>query len=587
MGITWGHPNYLLAAVIGIILIPFGWWLVEFHKKRISAWIPIQFWGDLIPTYLSGRHKWIHLFLMSALIFTVIALARPMYGERMQDIEIEGSDIAIALDLSNSMYSEDVSPSRLGRAKLLIQSIIEGLGQDRLAIIGFAGSAHIAVPFTSDASYLNDMVQVLDPSIVSFQGTRIQNAIKVAEDAFVRIGNRDTPNRSIVIITDGEDFNPSEIKSTVPLFVVGVGTEEGGPIPQRDLSGNMSGYKRDNSGKVVLTKLNRKTLQSLASNTGGKYYDLSSPDIVATSILRSIVRGKLDQQKQQVKSKVERFQWPLLLAIGSLFISFVIPRRSVALFLIFLGAALGAPLNANAKPARDLESYINQNNAEKLAKEHKYDDAAASIHKSIDADDEEDWFNEGTFQGLGENKDESLKKLEKGSALAVEHGNAEIAAKSEYNRAAILLEQQKTSEALSVAAEAVEFAKQSGNQELTTQARQLFRKISEEKKNEPENKNQDDKQDQQNKKEQQKKDQKDKKDQEGKDNKKDEQSPESDKQDQQTTGKKNQYQSKSIPRETAESIMKELSEHEINTQKRMIRKNGKQEKGGNGAEKDW
>jgi Ca-activated chloride channel family protein len=171
----------------------------------------------------------------------------------METVKREGIDIIFAVDVSKSMLAEDVAPSRLEKGKQLVSQIINNLGNDRIGIIAYSGSAFPVLPITTDYSVAKMFLQGMNPGMVSAQGTSIDQAITLATTF---IDKKDKTNKLLIIITDGEDHSDSAQeaaeeakKAGLKIMTIGIGTEKGGTIPLKR-NGIVESFQRDQNGEV-------------------------------------------------------------------------------------------------------------------------------------------------------------------------------------------------------------------------------------------------------------------------------------------------------------------------------------------------
>ncbi|MBR3530422.1 MAG: VWA domain-containing protein [Bacteroidaceae bacterium] len=212
------------------------------------------------------------LLLMLALALICFLLARPQYGTRNEEIKRQGIEAIIAVDVSNSMLCQDIKPSRLDKSKMLVSKLIEQLDQDRVGLVAFAGTAITLLPVTSDYVSAKMFLDQLNPATISIQGTNMAEAITRATAGF---SDNKMVGKALILITDAEDNEEGAVDAAkaakdkdIRIFVLSVGTESGGPIP----IGN--GYKKDNAGNVVTTKLNETVGKQIAKASGGVYINV-------------------------------------------------------------------------------------------------------------------------------------------------------------------------------------------------------------------------------------------------------------------------------------------------------------------------
>ena len=270
--------------------------------------------------------------LLVAVAFLVLALARPQFGTRIETVRSQGQDVVVALDVSLSMLAEDVAPNRLDRARLEIMRILRRLDGDRIGLVAFAGSAFVQAPLTVDYGAAAMFLNAMDPGLISLQGTNLGEALTVALDAF----EEGTPDhRVLVIVTDGEDHE-GEIEGAleraaeedVRIHTVGIGSLEGVPIPEIDDRGVRTGFKRDEEGNVVTTRLDRATLERVAERTGGRYFGAAATGTNLDPLIEEITGGDgRELEAREVTRFDEQFQIFLGAGLLLLLVEAIVPDR--------------------------------------------------------------------------------------------------------------------------------------------------------------------------------------------------------------------------------------------------------------------
>ena len=336
--------SYLLVVVLIAILLGLKWHLMN---SRLRRFIDERLHEKLLPS-TRGKNVLSWGFLLLAVIFIVISLFRPRFGYSTQEIEGLGVDIAVALDLSSSMLVRDVQPTRLERAKRDLEDLISGLQGDRISLIAFSQVAFIEMPLTLDYSTFHLFLERLTPSHMPAQGTSVKAALKKSFEALLGANYRDMEvdsrrGRAVLLITDGENFSEDISKEraiaathNIRIFIIGIGTTQGGPIP------GGSGYRKDKNAHLIISKLNRSALAKLAKDSGGVYVEsvASSKDTEAV-YEEGIKRYLKDSRLRSTESKVwnEYFQVPLLLAIVCLLLSCMVRtggrKQRMGIFLLF------------------------------------------------------------------------------------------------------------------------------------------------------------------------------------------------------------------------------------------------------------
>ena len=267
-----------------------------------------------------------------AVLLLFVAVARPQMGYEWREVKRKGIDIVFAVDTSRSMLAEDLTPSRLERARLGIIDFVGRLEGDRVGLIPFAGSAFALCPLTLDYQAFRESLDVLDTDLIPRQGTDLASAIKEAERLFDENGNN---HRVLVMLTDGEDLQGDVIdaaeaaaKKGMAIYTVGVGSPEGATIPLV-LGNGRKDFVRDESGKVVKTTLDEATLEKIAEVTNGLYVRLGRGaeglNTIYQEKLRMVPKSELNQRMERIP--LERLEWPLGLAIGILLLEFFIGDR--------------------------------------------------------------------------------------------------------------------------------------------------------------------------------------------------------------------------------------------------------------------
>ncbi len=264
-------------------------------------------------------------FLLLAFFFSVLALARPQWGEEKRKVERKGVDLVFLLDTSLSMLAEDVKPNRLGKAKLEMKNMIRKLKGDRVGMVAFAGSSFLQCPLTLDYGAFLLFVDALKPGYIPDPGTSLSNALRLAVRAFPQDSNK---YRAIIIFSDGEDHEggvdqaiEEAKKAGIRVYAVGVGTPEGDPIPLHSGLGPQQGpstttaYKKDKQGQVVITRLNPEILSRIAKETGGLYLQATPGEREIDVILKHLeTLGQRKLKERLITEREEHFQIFLFLA---------------------------------------------------------------------------------------------------------------------------------------------------------------------------------------------------------------------------------------------------------------------------------
>ena len=321
---------YLLAAAPLVILF----FIVRFRQRRavLGRLGEPELLDRLSPSTVAGRQSVKAAFVVLTLVCFSLALARPQFGTRSETVRQTGFSVMVALDVSNSMLAEDIRPNRLIRAKYAVRSLVRKLRNDRIGLVVFAGSAFLQCPLTADYSIVELFLDGVDTQTVGTQGTAIAEALRIAGQSF----QQDHKGyKAVVLITDGEDHqdDPAAVAAElaaldVRVYVVGVGTPQGVPIPVKDEDGMVAGHMRDRTGEVVMSRLDESTLRRVAETTGGAYYRASpggeEMDLVYDT-LASLERA--EYESREFTQYVERYQYILLFGLAFLVAYSVIRDR--------------------------------------------------------------------------------------------------------------------------------------------------------------------------------------------------------------------------------------------------------------------
>jgi Ca-activated chloride channel family protein len=298
----------LIPILIGLFLFQVYW-----KKKKQKEFGDLGLIKQLSPT--KSRFKPVLKFatLLLALTGLIFALVNPKIGTKIETVKRQGIDIVFALDISKSMLAEDIAPNRLEKSKQLISQIISSLGNDRIGIVGYAGSAYPVLPMTTDYSIAKMYLQNMNTNMLSSQGTALNDAINLATTYFDAV---DT-SKLIVLISDGEDHGDGAEEASelakekgIKILTIGVGTEVGGNIPIRGDNNVIAEYKKDRNGEVVITKLNPEILQNIAKSTKATYIDGNNTKQVlekTKNVLDNIEKTEFDSQ--EIAEYQTQFQW--------------------------------------------------------------------------------------------------------------------------------------------------------------------------------------------------------------------------------------------------------------------------------------
>ena len=317
--------------IITALVIAFLWYI---GCKRRQSVLKLLFskanLALLTPPEIKFRRRLKDVLFLSGIFFLFIALAGLQWGKERRESMATYSQAIIALDVSLSMQAEDFKPNRLENAKIMLKMLFDDVAQERIGLIAFTSQAYMLCPITTDLNALKTLSEQLKTNMLPVVGTAISPTIRLAAQMLSPYNGI----KALVLVTDGEDHSPQDIEEAlsvaretgIKIITVGIGTEEGELIPIKTSKGTE--YKKDKSGKTVITKLDEKSLINLASQTGGAYIKYTNAQQVADNIssqLRALDKS-LTKTTDSVVYKT-RYQIPLALAIILITGALCIPIR--------------------------------------------------------------------------------------------------------------------------------------------------------------------------------------------------------------------------------------------------------------------
>lgn len=271
--------------------------------------------------------------LLLAFLGLIIALVNPKIGTKMETVKREGIDIVFAMDVSKSMLAEDVAPNRLDKSKQIVSQIINQLGSDRIGIVAYAGSAFPVLPITSDYGVAKMFLQSMNTEMVSSQGTSLDEAIRLAITYF---DQKSKTSKLLVLISDGEDHSEDAqaaaeeaSKAGLKIITIGIGTEKGATIPLKR-NGVVESFQKDNNNQVVITKMNKESLEAIAKATKGGYVNGNNTKNVLEYIKATLDKiQKTEFESTEMADFQSQFQWFLGFAFLLLFADvFLLERKT-------------------------------------------------------------------------------------------------------------------------------------------------------------------------------------------------------------------------------------------------------------------
>ena len=311
------EPSFLYLLFL-VPLLFVGYLYSNFLKrKRLREFGDPELMAQLMPDVSRYRPDVKFLLLLAAVALFSLLLARPQFGAKMETVKRQGIEVMIALDISNSMMAQDIQPSRLERAKRLVSRLVDGMENDKIGMVVFAGDAFTQLPITSDYISAKMFLSSIHPSLISKQGTAIGAAINLAARSFTP---QEGVGRSIILITDGENHEGDAMEAAkaaaakgIQVNVLGIGLPEGGPIP---IEGT-NDFRRDREGNVVITQLNEAMCQEIAKAGNGIYVRVDNSNSAQRAIEQEVNKlAKSDIETKVYSEYNEQFQavaWIILL----------------------------------------------------------------------------------------------------------------------------------------------------------------------------------------------------------------------------------------------------------------------------------
>ncbi len=333
------HIEYLWL-LLALPLLGLVWGAYEWRRlRRLEQWADRAMFPRLIPDRTTWRPAFKLGLTLLGLALLIVALANPQFGTKIEKGKRAGSDLAICLDVSNSMMAEDIQPNRLERSKRVVSNLLSTLTGDRVSLVVFAGTSFIQMPLTSDYSATKLFLDQVSCDMISSQGTAIGDAIEKAMQTF-GYGDPEreweaNKGRAIIVISDGENHEDNAIdaardayKQGVRVCTIGMGLPTGSPIPEYSPRGRTSNYKRDQSGSIVMTRLNEEMMRDIADAAGGAYVHAADAGGGLSAITDLIQNLEKEEFGEAVFSAYEsRYRWPLAAGIVCLLAEVILFER--------------------------------------------------------------------------------------------------------------------------------------------------------------------------------------------------------------------------------------------------------------------
>ena len=300
---------------------------VSMRRKRLLARFGnVELLKTLMPDFSRSRQRLKAALYLVALTLLILAAARPQLGSKLREVKAEGVEMMLVVDVSNSMLAEDFEPNRLERTKYAINKLFEGLQQERVGLVAFAGEPKVQLPITSDYRMAQAFAKRLSPTLVAEQGTDVGKALELAMLSFSSQSER---SRVIVLITDGENHEADAVATArkaaemgIRIYTIGIGTPEGAPI---EIGGE---FVKDENGEMVVSKLGEPMLEEIAAVTEAAYVRATKQSIGLEEIVKSInemERTELTTVKYEEYN--EQYQYLVAVAVALLLLEGVILSR--------------------------------------------------------------------------------------------------------------------------------------------------------------------------------------------------------------------------------------------------------------------
>ncbi len=327
------HPEYLYALLVVPVLIGLFYYSIFEKSKRLKKLGDKKLLVDLMPEVSHVRPRVKFYLLLTAVILGIFAMAGPQFGAKLQKVKRNGVELMVAVDVSNSMLAEDLTPNRMQRAQQVLSRLIDQLKNDKVGLLVFAGDSYVQMPMTADASSAKMFLKSIHPGMVPIQGTAIGAAIRMSMDLF-------TPDtqagKSIIIITDGENHEDDAVavakiarEKGITVHVLGVGTPQGSPIP---IEGTQS-FRRDKQGNIVVTKLNETMCQEIAAAGGGMYVRADNASAAVRALASELDKmSKTDMEEMIYSEYNEQYAVIAWIVFVLLLLEVILSERKNPLF---------------------------------------------------------------------------------------------------------------------------------------------------------------------------------------------------------------------------------------------------------------
>ena len=418
-------PQYLYLLLVLVALAAIHYYIIYKKKRQVKRFGDPELTKQLFLGVSRWRPEVKFWITMLALASFIVALARPQFGTRLDTRERTGIEAIIALDVSNSMLAEDVKPNRLEKAKMMVNNMVDGMRDDKIGLIVFAGQAFVQLPITSDYVSAKMFLETISPSMMSVQGTDVAEAINLSMRSFTQ---QEDISRAIFVITDGEDNEARGVEAAkqaaakgIRVYVLGIGNPGGAPIP---IPGTGQ-YIIDDEGNTVISKLSEEMCREIATAGGGSYIYVDNSSSAQKKLSEQVDRLAKAKMESQIYSEYdEQFQGFILIGLLLLLLDvFLLERESKSTWLSNLfhrGRSVSTicllffSLAAFSQTDRD---YIRRGN--RLMRDSVYDKAQVEYQKAIERDNTNpiSHFNLGNALLYQNKAEDAMKEYETAARL--------------------------------------------------------------------------------------------------------------------------------------------------------------------------
>ena len=418
-------PQYLYLLLVLVALAAIHYYIIYKKKRQVKRFGDPELTRQLFLGVSRWRPEVKFWITMLALASFIVALARPQFGTRLDTRERTGIEAIIALDVSNSMLAEDVKPNRLEKAKMMVSNMVDGMRDDKIGLIVFAGQAFVQLPITSDYVSAKMFLETISPSMMSVQGTDIAEAINLSMRSFTQ---QEDVSRAIFVITDGEDNEARGVEAAkqaasqgVRVYVLGIGNPGGAPIP---IPGTGQ-YIIDDEGNTVISRLSEEMCREIATAGNGSYIYVDNSSSAQKKLSEQVDRLAKAKMESQIYSEYdEQFQGFVLIGILLLLLDvFLLERESKSTWLSNLfrrgrpAAALFLLIFSMTAMAQTDRDYIRRGN--RLMRDSVYDKAQVEYQKAIEKDNTNpiSHFNLGNALLYQNKAEDAMKEYETAARL--------------------------------------------------------------------------------------------------------------------------------------------------------------------------